>query len=262
MRTASNFGTKGDAPANPELLDWLAEDFVRGQWSIKRLHRQVVLSAAYRMDSISSPVGESIDPDNRWLWRQNRRRLEVEPFRDALLAIGQELDRKLFGQAESIYGDKFEETGEAKTIHDAFRRTIYLPINRAALEDFFSTFDYVDPGVSLEKRPSTTVPHQALFLMNHRLATHAAWRFADRLKRATDDDSQRIKLAFVIAIGRQPTTDEYFAATSFVHTLRSSPPVAQGNSKVDATNSNGLHDDPWFSFCRALLLTNEFIYVD
>ncbi len=260
VRTASNFGMKGDAPSNLKLLDWLAEDFVRGGWSIKRLHRQVVLSATYRMDSVSSPAGERIDPDNRLLWRQNRRRLEVEPFRDSLLAIGHELDRQLFGQAQLIYGDKFEETGAAKTIHDAFRRTVYLPINRAALEDFFSTFDYVDPAVSLEKRPSTTVPHQALFLMNHRLATHAAWRFADRLKQATDDAAQRIKLAFVIAIGRQPTADEFFTATNFVNTLGSA--VAQENSRVETTNPNRLHEDPWFSFCRALLLTNEFIYVD
>lgn len=262
VRTPSNFGTKGEPPTHPELLDWLADDFVRGEWSIKRMHRQIVLSATYRMDSISHSANALEDPDNRLLWRQNRRRLEVEPFRDSLLTICGELDRRIGGRAEMIYGEKFEETGAIKTIHDAFRRTVYLPINRAALEDFFSTFDYVDPGVSLEKRPATTVPHQALFLMNHRLPTHAAWQFAQRVQQATADPRQRIRLAFVISLGREPTDTETAAAVQYIDLRKTEAPVLTPLATVQPTGLDQRPQDPWLSFCRALLLTSEFIYVD
>ena len=141
---------------------------------------EILLTSTYRMSSELNEDGNLVDPDNRLLWRHNRRRLEIEPLRDSLLAVSDEFDSTIGGQAQAIYGPVFEDSKEPKTIHDAARRTIYLPINRAALEEFFATFDYVDSAVSLEKRPVTTVPHQALFLMNHRFALHAGWRLAKR----------------------------------------------------------------------------------
>jgi hypothetical protein len=167
--------------------------------------------------------------------------------------VAAELDSQIGGQAQQIYGDKFEDSQESKTIHDAARRTIYLPINRAALEEFFATFDYVDSAVSLEKRPVTTVPHQALFLMNHRFALHAGWRLAKRLEQHSSDDSERLKFAYAICYSREPNANELLAAQEFLRKLRAgaAPPESADKSL-----------EPWIKLCRSLLVTNEFMYVD
>ncbi len=275
VRSASNFGLRGDQPTHPELLDWLAEQFVAHGWSMKALHRQIVLSATYRRSSEGNTDAHLIDPENRLLWRMNRRRLEVEPLRDALLAVADDMDTTMTGQASAIYGDKFEDSQEARTLHDAPRRTIYLPINRAALEEFFSTFDYVDSAVSLEKRPVTTVPHQALFLMNHRLALHAGWKFAKRLAQHSSDDLQRLQFAYVVCFSRLPTAAELTAAQAYLQQQRAGLPQADlpqtglpqtgdsqsGDSQIRAESvTDSL--TPWIKLCRSLLITSEFIYVD
>ena len=253
VRSASNFGLRGDLPTHPELLDHLANEFVRNEWSQKAMHRTLVLSSTYRMTSEANEDGNLVDPDNRLLWRHNRRRLEIEPLRDSLLSVADELDSQIGGQAQPIYGAKFEDSNEAKTIHDAARRTVYLPINRAALEEFFATFDYVDSAVSLEKRPVTTVPHQALFLMNHRFALHAGWRLAKRLEQFNSDDNERLKFAYAICYCREPSANELSAAREFLQKLRASvfPPDSADKSL-----------EPWVKLCRSLLVTNEFMYVD
>lgn len=253
VRSASNFGLRGDLPTHPELLDYLAKNFIEHDWSQKAMHRRMVLSSIYRMTSEASADGELADPDNRLLWRHNRKRLEVEPLRDSLLAVADEMDTQIGGKAQPIYGDKFEDSKESKTIHDAARRTIYLPINRAALEEFFATFDYVDSAVSLEKRPVTTVPHQALFLMNHRLALHAGWRLAKRLEQFNSDDNERLKFAYAICYTREPSSAELSAAHDFLREQR-----AELASQTGADQSL----EAWIKLCRSLLVTNEFLYVD
>ncbi len=255
VRSASNFGLRGESPSHPELLDRLAEQFVAQGWSMKALHRRLVLSATYRSSSSGNPKAELVDPDNMLVWRMNRRRLEVEPLRDALLAVADAMDTAMTGQASSIYGNKFEDSQEARTLHDAARRTIYLPINRAALEEFFSTFDYVDSAVSLEKRPVTTVPHQALFLMNHRLSLHAGWKLAHRLERHSSDDAERLKYAYAVCFARTPTDAEMAVALRYLQSQRSSLPHSGPEA---ATPSLA----PWVQLCRGLLISNEFIYVD
>ena len=169
VRSASNFGIRGEQPTHPELLDWLAEEFVRGDWSIKRMHRMIVLSSTYRLASRANHEAALKDPENRYLSHYPRRRLELEPIRDSLLAIAGQLDHQLGGETKLKKGSKYMSSDVDKTVFDANRRTIYIPINRAALNAVFSTFDYVDPATSLEQRPTTTVPHQTLFLMNHPL---------------------------------------------------------------------------------------------
>jgi Protein of unknown function (DUF1553)/Protein of unknown function (DUF1549)/Planctomycete cytochrome C len=259
VRSASNFGLRGDVPSHPELLDYLANEFTRRGWSQKSLHREIVLTSVYGMSSDGNDRGRTVDPDNRLLWRMNRRRLEVEPLRDSLLAVADELDLQWGGQAQAIYGNQFDDTQEAKTLHDAARRTIYLPVNRAALEEFFATFDYVDSSVSLEKRPVTTVPHQALFMMNHRLAMHAGWRLAKRVEQHSSDDIEQLKLAYAICVARQPTEKEQLAALEFLAKARNAqPPAVVGDAK--STNSPAI--EPWVRLCRSLLLTNEYMYVD
>lgn len=253
VRSASNFGLRGDLPTHPELLDHLANEFVRYEWSQKAMHRKLVLSSVYRLTSDATEDGNLADPDNRLLWRRNRQRLEIEPLRDSLLAVADELDSNIGGQAQAIYGAKFEDSNEGKTIHDAARRTIYLPINRAALEEFFATFDYVDSAVSLEKRPVTTVPHQALFLMNHRFALHAGFRLAKRLEQFSSDDNEQLKFAYAICFCREPSEKELLAGREFLQRLR---------SEVVPPDSAGKSLEPWIKLCRSLLVTNEFMYVD
>lgn len=259
VRSASNFGLRGEQPTHPELLEYATNRFMAQGWSQKALHRQIVLSASYRMASDQTETGKTKDPDNRLLWRMNRRRLEVEPLRDSLLVVADGCDWRIGGQAEAIYGAKFEDTQETRTLHDAARRTIYLPVNRAALEEFFATFDYVDSAVSLEKRPVTTVPHQALYMMNHRLAMHAGYRVAQRLEQHSSDDLQRLAFAYAICFARAPTSVEITAAQDFLARQRGSLASTTGAPPENHTDKSL---EPWIRLCRSLLLTSEFIYVD
>ncbi len=255
VRSASNFGLKGDVPTHPELLDTLASEFTRHHWSMKWLHREIVLSSVYGMSSNQRSDGQLADPENRLLWRMNRRRLEVEPLRDSLIQIADEMDWSVGGQAQSIYGASFPDTQEARTLYDAARRTVYLPINRAALEELFATFDYVDSAVSLEKRPVTTVPHQSLFMMNHRLAMYAGWQLAKRLESFSSDDRERLKFAYANCFSRLPTEQETVLALEFLEQVR--------RETLPASVDQGPGPKPaWIRLCRSLLLTSEYLYID
>ncbi|MEO8270734.1 MAG: DUF1553 domain-containing protein, partial [Aureliella sp.] len=246
--TPSNFGLRGELPSHPELLDWLARDFQRNGWSLKHLHRQITLSSTYRMAWIANPQAETSDPDNRLLWRQNRRRLEAEPIRDMLLTVAGRLDHQIGGEFQPIRGE-YPDSGQAFEELDSPRRTIMLPINRAALNEFFSTFDFLDPAASLESRPATVVPHQTLFLMNHPMAMHAGWALAQRLTQATHSSVDRVRLAYVCVLGRYPTQDETRKALELVEPS-TAPSAEEENSET------------WVRFCRSLLLANETLYVD
>lgn len=253
VRSPSNFGMRGDQPTHPELLDWLANDFVRGGWSIKRMHRQIVLSATYRQHSTPGAQAQQLDPENRLLSHFPRRRLELEPIRDSLLLVAGVLDEEMGGEVNAVKGSKYEESEVEKTELDVPRRTIYLPVNRAALNPVFATFDYVDPAVSLEQRPSTIVPHQTLFLMNHLLVMEAGRRLATRVVAKTPVADERIDLTYKSTFARLPTPDERQLAQRFISTqMRSATASEDADPELKA----------WTSYCRSLLLTSEFLYVD
>lgn len=246
--SSSNFGLRGDEPSHPELLDWLALDFQRHGWSMKHLHRQIVLSSTYRMSWVANAAAENFDPENRLLWRQNRRRLEAEPIRDLLLTVAGRLDHQLGGEFQTPTG-QYPDSGLSFGELDSPRRTILLPINRAALNEFFSTFDFLDPAASLEKRPATVVPHQTLFIMNHPMSMHAGWALASRLTEATQSSVDRVRLAYAVVLGRYPNQEESRQALEFV--AKHSP-----ESNPDGTK------EAWVRFCRSLLLASETIYID
>ena len=252
VRSPSNFGIRGEEPTHPELLDWLAEEFVRGDWSIKRLHRMIVLSSTYRMVSSTNRKAALTDPENRYLSHFPRRRLELEPIRDSLLAIAGQLDRELGGETKLKKDSKYMSSDVAKTVFDAHRRTIYIPINRAALNAVFSTFDYVDPATSLEQRPTTTVPHQTLFLMNHPLVMDAGQQLAARVLAGESDTAQRTELAYKTTFARSPTEEEYFVADQYISARVRDTVGQESDAELTA----------WTSYCRSLLLTNEFLYVE
>lgn len=238
VRSPSNFGYMGEQPTHPELLDYLAVQLMEHDWSLKWLHREIVTSAVYRMSSYSTAYDDH-DPDNRLLWKRNRRRLEVEPLRDAILATGGSLDRQFEGAA----------VAEA-----ANRRTVYLSINRAALNDLFSTFDYVDPASHIEQRPVTTVPNQALFLLNHPVVFQQAKALAKTVIADFQDPGQRVHTIWMNVYGRPPSEQEITLALTFLD---------QVLKEIDQNlNENDRQMECWTALVRSLIAGNEFIWID
>jgi hypothetical protein len=253
VRTSSNFGTKGEPASHPELLDFLADELIRSGWSLKHLHRLIMASATYQQSWRFDATAANVDPDNRLWWRQNRRRLELEPMRDAIIAVAGCLDRSLDGDAEKAELSSYRRTKISPTVHDTLRRTIYLPINRAAIHELFSTFDYVDSSVSIGKRSSTTVPHQALFFMNHPLVMEMSMELADRLKEVSSDASVRVNFLFQTIFNRPVRSDELGTV------LRHSQEMMQQIGDIpEAEREQAV----WSEIARAMLSANEFIHVE
>src|SRR5262249_28755137 len=155
VETPNDFGARCAPPIHPELLDYLAATLQREGWSLKKLHRRLMLSAVYQQSSRDRPECRQRDLDNRLLWRMNRGRLELEARRDTLLAVAGRLDLKLGGRPVDVAGDP-----------NNLRRTVYGLVDRQSLPGLFRTFDFASPDQSAERRPQTTVPQQALFGMN------------------------------------------------------------------------------------------------
>jgi hypothetical protein len=163
VRTPDDFGTRGDTPSHPELLDYLASKFMENGWSIKKLHRLIMLSSVYQQSSDENPRYEQIDPENRWLWRMNRRKLDFEALRDTILAIGGDLDMTMYGKPVKLDAEPY-----------SMRRTIYGFVDRRNLPNMYAAFDFASPDLTTGKRESTVVPQQALFMMNNSLVVEQA----------------------------------------------------------------------------------------
>lgn len=198
VRTPSDFGLRSDPPSHPELLDWLASEFIRQGWSIKSMHRLILLSSTYQQTSTIRSEGTAKDPENMLLWRQNPRRLEFEPLRDSLLAASGRLDETMGGRAVSIADPPF-----------ATRRSVYAFIDRQNLDAIFRTFDLASPDASSPKRFETTVPQQALFMMNHPFVAEQARYLAARPEiTSAPDDAARITWLYRRLYGRAAEASE------------------------------------------------------
>lgn len=234
VKTVNDFGTKGDRPSHPELLDWLAAELVANGWRLKPLHRLMVLSSTYRQSSRPSPVAsaeaERTDPENRLLWRFARRRLEAEEVRDAMLAVSGRLNTKAGGPSvmvpvdpdlvKQLYNPAQWQVPTNSREHD--RRSIYLIAKRNLRLPFLETFDAPALLTSCARREASTHAPQALELLNGRLSNDLAAAFARRLESETDGDRERmIERAFRLALGRAPTADERALSLAF---LRDQPP--------------------------------------
>jgi mono/diheme cytochrome c family protein len=246
VATASNFGTLGERPSHPELLDWLASRFVTSGWSIKALHREIMLSSVYRQSSRLDLDGYAKDPGNTLLWRMNRRRLDVEAWRDAILAVAGRLAQTLGGPSIDL---------DAANNH---RRTFYAAISRHDLAWMLRLFDFPDPNISSAGRAFTTVPLQQLFVLNSEFMITNATAVAARLKAATSTsealtEAWRIEQAYRLIFGRSPTERELKLGLEYL-----SGPEAQlaDDSKSSAKMSR------WQKYAQALLATNEFAFVD
>ncbi len=228
VTTPGDFGLRGDPPSHPELLDWLAAEFVEGGWGVKRLHRLIMLSDTYRRSSVPADAAANADPENRWLARQSRRRLEFEPLHDALLAVSGSLDAKLGGPPVPRFGA-------------ARRRAVYGYTDRLEFPTILTTFDVPNPAASVPERTATTVAPQALFLMNGPFARDAAKRLVARPDvSALADPAARLERVYRLAYGRPPTPAERNLGLGF---------VARGPER-------------WADLAHALLLSNEFAFVD
>ncbi len=225
VESASNFGLRGAEPTHPELLDHLARSFVREGWSLKDLHRRIVLSSTYRQSHERPPAARERDPENRLLAGFPRRRLEAEELRDALLAVGGLLDRTLggsllaTGNGDYVTNDQSQDAAR----YASPRRSLYLPIVRNALYDLFSTFDYVDPSVPLERRAQTTIAHQVLWMLNSPLALEVSGALAARLLAAPErGDGERLFALYREVHGRAPSADEESRALAWLERARES----------------------------------------
>ncbi len=243
MRSPSNWGLQAEPPSHPELLDWLAAELPRNGWSLKALHRTILQSATWQMSSNSRSDYAELDPENRRLWRQNRRRLEAEAVRDSILMVGGGLDLTFGGIADSV---------------DSHRRAIYLPVDRSALYEMFSTFDYVETGNHLEQRPVTTVPNQALFLMNSALVHEQSRRLISQLPThdpllPLTDAGHLVNTLFERLYGRPVGAEECSTALEFV--------AAAELTMTHIPDPNERRQQAWAALARTLMAGNEFLYV-
>jgi hypothetical protein len=233
--TPADFGLRSDPPSHPELLDHLAARFVRRGWSVKDLHRQIVLSQTYRQRSDDRPECEAVDPENVLLWRMNRRRLDFEATRDALLAASGKLDPVVGGP--SVKGI---------TAPGSTRRTLYGFLDRLNMPGLYRSFDFPDPNATSARRDATTTAPQALFLMNNPFAQQAArdlLRRPDVASRVAPEE--RVERVYRLLYGRAPTADDAALARDFL-----------------AAESRSHPEHAWERYVQALAMANEFVFID
>ena len=252
VRTPNNFGQLGERPTHPELLDYLAARFVSDGWSIKEMHRLIMLSSAYRMSANASPKHLEKDPENRLWSRFEPRRLQVEEIRDTLLALDSSLDLTVGGSMMEGEGTDKEFSDDRKSLHpdSTKRRTVYLPIRRSNLPTLFSLFDFGDAATSNEQRTQTNVAPQALYMLNSDLVAERARALAATLLADTSlDDAARVRRAHLLVLNRPAAKEMVAAALSY---LAGFPSDEQANSAKQT----------WTSFCRALIASNAFLFVE
>ncbi len=260
VRSMDNFGSTGDAPSHPELLDHLALQFVDQEWSIKKMIRQVVLSRSYQMTSDYDSVNYQSDPDNRYLWRMSKRRLDAESLRDSMLSVSGLLDwDRPRGSAVAKAGNG--QVGRSRNLQGrdlltgSDHRSVFLPIIRDMVPPSLDLFDYAEPSLVTGKRDVTTVPSQALYLMNNPYVSRAADNMARRLFDQASSGPERVSLAFRLALGREPTTGEAQKVKQFFEQNQNLP-------EIKTSRSQNRSSSIWSSFCQALLCSAEFRYLN
>jgi len=257
VTTPSNFGVRGEAPTHPELLDWLAGQFVAGGWSMKTLHRQILLSKTYRLASDNDEDSAAKDPGNRWYWRFDRLRLDAEEIRDSLLLAAGKLDRSRPGAHPfpSIDHWKWTQHSPFKDVYPSNHRSVYLMTQRFQRHPYLALFDGPDTNTTTEQRTHSTVPQQALFLMNDPFILEQATGLARRLIGSGGDPWRRIELAHQIALARPARHIEMEMAVHYLDAYRK-------QLEKDGVEADRLELEAWTSYARMLLCSNEFVYID
>ena len=227
VKTVSNFGRMGDTPSNPELLDYLASSFIENGWSMKKLHREIMLSATYQLSSDTVESNFAVDPDNRLLWRANRQRLDAEAMRDTLLSVAGELDIDGGGKPVAL-----ENSGNRK-------RSVYGFVSRRKLDGTLALFDFPNPNLSAEKRIATATPLQQLFFLNSEFLEARAKALNARISTVKPAD-ERIRQAYKLVFGRDATAEELRIGREFVAT----------------------GEQAWQPYAQVLLSSNELLFVN
>jgi hypothetical protein len=222
VRTPSNFGELGERPSHPELLDYLASRFVENGWSIKAMHREIMLTAAYGLSAEIAAANQDADPENRLLWRANRRRLHAEDLRDAMLFVSGELDQAVGGPTAPIE----KETN---------RRTLYTFVSRSRPDATLALFDFPNPNQTVERRIATSTPLQGLYFLNSDFVAQRAAALARRVG-AEADEPARVRKAYRLLYYREPSREELQLALDY------------------------LKKASWTRYAQALLTSNEFTH--
>ncbi len=291
VTTPDDFGTMSSPPSHPELLDWLSSYFMDTGWSLKKLHKVILMSNTWRQGTSNNPRYAQVDPFNRLLWRQNVRRLEFEPLRDSILSMAGTLDRTIGGkpvnlgnaegaQRNAKIGGKM--AGALRPSGYSTRRTVYGYIDRAGVPEVFNHFDVATPEMPSGKRYQTTVPQQALFLMNSPLVVEQARAIVERndFKSVTEPES-RIKWLYELLYQRPPSDTELRLGMDFFEDAPSGSTVSapqaqtvqvaqlvQQGKKGPARPQQGRPGAAvkpltvWAEYAHALLLANEASFVN
>jgi hypothetical protein len=267
VATSDNFGARGEKPSHPELLDYLAGEFTANGWSMKKLHRLILLSSVYQTSATADETALKADPNNRLLGHFPRRRLDAESIRDSLLFAsgrlvltvgGSESGELLFKEAEDI--NARIRPNRVQTDHPIYtasvRRSIYLPVVRNAVPDVISLFDGADPNGVTAIRNDTTVASQAMFLLNHPFVREQSRHFAERLLAdGNATDIRRVANGYRIALSREPVGSEVKEVIDFLD-------VYQKKILERGVKSEEARLSAWQSFCQTLFCRNEFLYVE
>jgi hypothetical protein len=253
--TPSDFGSRGARPSHPQLLDWLASEFIESGWSVKSLHRLIMNSRTYQLASVDDEANLATDPGNRWHWRYSRRSLDAESIRDAMLAVSGQLGRDVprshpFPDVNT-WGFTIHKPFHA--VYDSNHRSVYLMVQRNRRHPYLALFDAADPNQSVASRQPTTTPTQALFLMNSPFVHERARGFASRIAAVSGDDRAKALWAFETAHGRNPEDAIVRDAVAFVSAYR---------EKLAGENDEENDIAAWSALARVLLTSNAFLFVD
>ncbi len=257
VETVDNFGAMGEMPSHPELLDHLAIRFMDQKWSTKQLIREIVLSRTYQLSSAHHTANYESDPENKYLWRMSRRRLEAEAIRDAVLATSGRLnlERPVGSPIMKLNGELGRQVRGDELLRENNHRSAYLPLARGYVPEFLNVFDMADPELVTGQRDVTTVATQALYMMNspvvHDLADSAAKRILGEVR--LKDDAMRIDYAFRLLVGRPATSDQIGDVQQFLKQYEASQPP---DMKADSRRQQA-----WATFCHTLYASAEFRYV-
>lgn len=263
VRSSNNFGFTGERPAHPELLDWLACEFIDSGWSARHIHKLILTSRTWRQSSLHPKAAEYAERDsaNRFWWRANRRRLDAESLRDSMLAASGEIDLRVGGEgfkpsisSEALEGfSRKDAVWNASPMEEQRRRSLYIYVSRSLMPPMMTTFDQCETTLPCGQRDVTTVPTQALAMINNEFVHARSESLAARVSKSAATQDERIAFAWEFALGRKPTDDERQLAAQHV------------KSQIDnfkSTDSALSEHRALESLCHVLLNSNEFLYVD
>ena len=252
VATPSNFGLRGEKPSHPRLLDWLACELMENEWSLKHIHRLIVMSASYRQSSQHRDSAAKIDQENRFYWRQAQERLSAESIRDAILLVCDRLDFKIGGIGEKANRNETYYRGKGEEFRST-RRALYLPVIRGRGYEMFNTFDYSDSGSHLSQRTTTIVPHQALYMLNAPMVNDSAEALAKTIQNYSNHSNasriEEIEQIYERLFFRKPSTKESQQALNYLETL-------------DTLTEDQPERSALGILIQSLIAANEFIYVD